>query len=101
MDPERARQLLQQERERIEALLADLSPQSEGEDDPGDEGSETLYQEEFDATRAEDLKDQLAAVERAEARLAEGSYGRSIVTGDPIPDERLELVPTAERNIGE
>ena len=56
MDPERARQLLQQERERIEALLADLSPQSEGEDDPGDEGSETLYQEEFDATRAEDLR---------------------------------------------
>jgi DnaK suppressor protein len=88
MDPERARQLLQQERERIEALLADLSPQSEGEDEPGDEGSETLYQEEFDATRAE-------------ARLAEGTYGRSIVTGDPIPDERLERVPTAERNIGE
>ena len=101
MDPDRARELLQQERERIEGLLAGLSPKFEGEDDPGDEGSETLYQEEFDATRAESLRDQLAAVERAEARFAEGTYGLSIVTGDPIPDERLERVPTAERNIGE
>jgi DnaK suppressor protein len=101
VDPDRARELLQQERGRIQALLGRLSPQSEGGDDPGDEGSETLYQEEFDATRAEDLRDQLDAVERAETRLAEGTYGLSIVTGEPIPDERLELVPTAERNIGE
>jgi DnaK suppressor protein len=101
MDPERARELLQQERERIEALLAGVSPKSEGEDEPGDEGSETLYQEEFDATRAERLRDQLADVERAETRLAEGTYGLSIVTGEPIPDERLERVPTAERNVGE
>ncbi len=101
MDPQRARQLLQQERERIEQLLADLSPQSSGADEPGDGGSETLYQEEFDATRAEVLREQLAAVERAEARLADGTYGLSIVTGEPIPDERLERVPTAERNVGE
>jgi DnaK suppressor protein len=101
MDPDRARQLLQQERERIEGLLANLSPQSAAEDEPGDGGSETLYQEEFDATRAEDLQDQLAAVERAETRLAEGTYGLSVESGEPIPDERLERVPTAERNVGE
>jgi len=99
MDPDHARRLLQQERERIEGLLAALSPQSE--DEPGDGGSETLYQEEFDATRAEDLQDQLAAVERAETRLADGTYGLSVESGEPIPDERLEHVPTAERNVGE
>ena len=67
--------------------------------EPGDFDSEGLYQDEFDAGRAEDLKGRLAAVERAEARLAEGNYGISIQSGDPIPDERLEAYPTAELTI--
>ncbi len=101
MDPDRARRLLEQERERIERLIAGLSPRADDQDEPGDGGSETLYQKEFDESRAEDLREQLAAVERAEARLAAGTYGRSVQTGEPIPDERLESVPTAERNVGE
>ena len=44
---------------------------------------------------------QLAAVERAEARLAAGTYGLSVESGDPIPDERLEVLPTAERTVDE
>jgi DnaK suppressor protein len=43
----------------------------------------------------------LAALERAEARLAAGTYGLSIESGEPIPDARLEALPAAERNIGE
>ena len=43
----------------------------------------------------------LAALERAEARLAAGTYGLSIESGEPIPDERLEIVPTAERTVAE
>ena len=39
---------------------------------------------------------QLAALERAEQRLAAGTYGLSIESGEPIPDERLEVLPTAE-----
>ena len=70
-------------------------------DEPGDGGSETLYQDEFDAGRAEDLQEQLAALERAEARLADGTYGRSVVSGDAIPDARLEALPTADRTIEE
>ena len=42
-----------------------------------------------------------AAVERAEARLAAGTYGLSIASGKPIPDERLEAIPTAERTADE
>ncbi len=55
-----------------------------------------LYQDELDEGLADDLRQQLAAVERAEARLADGTYGLSIESGEPIPDERLEIVPTAE-----
>jgi DnaK suppressor protein len=43
----------------------------------------------------------LIALERAEARLAAGTYGLSIESGDPIPDGRLEAVPLAERTVEE
>jgi DnaK suppressor protein len=102
MDPARARELLARERERIETAIAELSRErTEDDAEPGDRDSEDLYQQEFDASREADLNDQLAAVERAEARLANGTYGISVESGEPIPDERLEAVPTAERNVGE
>ncbi len=103
MDTERARQLLQTERDRIERALAEVGAETPDRvaDEPGDGGSETLYQDEFDAGRSEDLQEQLAALERAEARLADGTYGRSVVSGDAIPDARLEALPTAERTIEE
>ncbi len=51
--------------------------------------------------RAQNLKDRLAALERAEARLAEGTYGLSVRSGEPIPDGRLEVNPTAELTVAE
>lgn len=102
MDPERARELLAAERERIETALAELGQEEAADSaEPGDRDSEDLYQQEFDAGRAQDLQEQLAAVERAEARLAEGTYGLSVESGEPIPDGRLEAVPTAERTVAE
>jgi DnaK suppressor protein len=105
MNDERARELLAQERERIEQALANLgldNPSGEpAQDESEDDGSEDLYQAEFDAGLAQDLADQLAALERAEARLAAGTYGLSVESGEPIPDDRLEAVPTAERTLDE
>jgi DnaK suppressor protein len=104
MDPERARKLLADERARIERALARLGRQDTGEPadevDPANLASE-LYQDEFDEGLADDLRNELAAVERAEARLADGTYGLSIESGKPIPDERLEAIPTAERTVEE
>jgi RNA polymerase-binding transcription factor len=102
MDSDRAHQLLAAERERIEREIAELGSEAAGDaDEVEDRGSEDLYQQEFDAGRAADLQDQLAAVERAEARLADGKYGLSVESGDPIPDARLEALPTAERTVAE
>jgi DnaK suppressor protein len=105
MDPGRARELLGRERERIEQAIASLGKQDREaaaeQGEPGDLGSENLYQSEFDASLAEDLAGQFAALERAEARLAAGTYGRSVESGEPIPDDRLEALPTAERTIDE
>ena len=104
MDPDRARELLSRERARIERALARLRHQDDGEPadeyDPANLASD-LYQDEFDEGRAQELREQLAAVERAEQRLAAGTYGVSVESGEPIPDERLEALPTAERTAAE
>jgi DnaK suppressor protein len=104
MDRDRASELLALERARIEqalGVLGDGPLESTDRVEPGDEDSEDLYQDEFDAGRAEDLRGQLAALERAEARLEEGTYGLSVESGQPIPDGRLEARPTAELTIEE
>ncbi len=105
MSPERARELLAAERERIQQALADLGePIGEDElttlDNPADQGSE-LYERELEEGLLEGLRRDLEALERAESRLAEGTYGLSVESGEPIPDERLEAFPLAERTVEE
>ncbi len=99
MNADRARELLAAERKRIERELAGAKHEDDSEPadefDPANLASD-LYQDEFDEGRVDDLREQLAALERAEARLAAGTYGLSVESGQPIPDERLEAVPTAE-----
>ena len=106
MDEARARELLAQHRDRIERTLADLE-RSDGGDElshldqhPGDVATE-LYDEELDEGMADQLREELAAVERAEQRLEEGTYGLSVESGEPIPDGRLEAIPWAERTAAE
>jgi DnaK suppressor protein len=103
--PERARELLAREREQIEQQIAAVERGGPEEGDariePGEKDSEGLYQDEFDAGRVQDLKRQLTAVDRAEVRLGAGTYGISVQSGKPIPDERLEAFPTAELTVEE
>jgi DnaK suppressor protein len=99
MDADQARELLAAERARIERALGRLKPEDDGEisddSDPANLATD-LYQDELDEGLADDLREQLAAVERAEQRLANGTYGYSTESGQPIPDERLEALPAAE-----
>jgi DnaK suppressor protein len=96
MDAEHASELLARERPRIERALADPAQRDSGEDrDPFEAGDTAgdLLDAELGEGLAERLRDELAAVERAERRLAEGAYGISIESGEPIPDARLEAIP--------
>src|SRR2546423_2174538 len=105
MDEERARELLEAERARIERRLRQLEPGPDDELAHADqhlaEEATELYEDEYEAGLAERLRAELEAVQRAEARLAQATYRRSIESGEPIPDERLELVPVAERTAEE
>jgi DnaK suppressor protein len=105
MDPDHARELLARERARIEKALQGLERDGflEASDrrEPGDEDSEDLYEDELTAGRREELRAELASLERAEARLQDGTYGLSVESGEPIADERLEARPLAERTVEE
>jgi DnaK suppressor protein len=103
MDSQTARELLSRERSRVEQALKALGEPLEGSDrlEPGDRDSEDLYQDEYNEGRRDELRDELDAIERAEARLEAGTYGLSIESGEPIPDGRLEALPTAERTVEE
>jgi DnaK suppressor protein len=107
MNEERARSLLGAERKRVTELLNDTA--SAGQDDrsaanePGDlaDPAERLTAEQTDDAVAAGLRERLAALERAERRIEEGTFGYSIRSGLPIPDARLEADPAAELTVEE
>jgi DnaK suppressor protein len=104
MDAGHASELLARERARIERALADLR-RRDNEGDPdrvetADAGAE-LLDAELGEGLADQLREELRALERAERRLAEGTYGLSVESGKPIPDARLEAIPWAERTAEE
>jgi DnaK suppressor protein len=105
MEEKRAKELLAAERKQVEDELAASRREGRAESDEdnpsGDFNNEGLYEDEFAAGREQDLQRRLEAVERAEERLAAGTYGLSVRSGDPIPDGRLEVHPTAELTVEE
>jgi DnaK suppressor protein len=112
MDEARARELLAAAREQTERQIATLTQDFEADSDPDQTGDPTLEQhiadfgselfdKELEEGHLEDLRERLAAIERAEKRLEEGTYGRSVDSGTPIPDARLEALPWAERTVQE
>ena len=103
MDESRARALLRAERAEVATLLR----QTEEAESAGRAGARTaprtsgtqglaLTEEEDDGDVADQLRERLAAIDRALARIEAGNYGLSVLSGKPIPAERLEADPAAE-----
>jgi DnaK suppressor protein len=107
IDDAHARELLQRERERIEAQLAEVGRLRRSElgeinsaTDPTDD-AELIDERGEDAALAERLRAQLEAIGGAEKRLEDGTYGLSVESGEPIPAARLEAIPWADRTTEE
>ncbi len=107
IDDEKARELLTRERNRIESALADIErvrqsgisevdTATAAEDD-----AEVIEEETVDRALEAQLRGELEAIERAEQRIEDGTYGLSVESGEPIPAGRLEAVPWAERTADE
>ena len=105
MDADHAAQLLAAERDRIEQHLQRLRGEMPADSiiDDTDQGdlAYDMNERERDASRITELEEELRGIERAEARLAAGTYGMSIESGEPISEARLERLPAAERTADE
>ncbi len=109
MDQDRARSLLIAERDEVRRLLkdsqaagqADRVAEVESEAEDQEDAALALTEEGEDDAIAESMQDRLDAIDRALHRLDDGTYGRSIRSGEPIPDERLEADPAAELTVDE
>lgn len=97
---------LEEERERLtdeiaeyeragQETLSDVSGENNYRDHMADQGSATFARE-LDATLEGRARESLAQVERALARIEDGTYGICARCGAQIAEARLEAVPSAE-----
>jgi DnaK suppressor protein len=110
MDEAQARARLEAERAEVLSLLGDTESAKEQDRADEDEEAETgdsadsavyLTAEGMDDSTADTLRDRLDAIDRALKRLDDGTYGRSVRSGVPIPGERLDADPAAELTVEE
>jgi DnaK suppressor protein len=87
--------------ERLAALTGDYagiveaSKDSNADDEHDPEGSTIAFERSQVGTLVEEARHQLAEVDAARARLADGTYGTCEGCGGPIGEGRLEARPTA------
>ena len=62
-------------------------------DDEGGEGDTMVVERERDLALSAQARDAVAEIDAALARIKEGTYGYSVMSGRPIPKERLEAIP--------
>jgi RNA polymerase-binding transcription factor DksA len=104
---DRFRQRLEQERadlqQQIAGLRAEFGAVAADTDEPADEGdsAQELISMQENQTQIEVLRTTLAQIDKALARIADGTYGLSEVSGKPIPIERLEALPYATTLVDE
>jgi RNA polymerase-binding transcription factor DksA len=108
MDADEARELLQSERARLEALREGFESEHLHDESEGDSTSELshlaqhsadvateTFEREKDFSILEQVEAELADVERALRRLDADSYGTCEACGEAISEERLEAMPAA------
>ena len=66
-----------------------------------EDDAQDMAQSEVDETIDAVEEQRLRAIERALAKIDEGTYGLSDLSGDPIPKTRLEAMPEAVLTIQE
>jgi RNA polymerase-binding protein DksA len=106
-DTSRFRDLLLRERSRVEAAIENLQRENPGslEEETGEEtmfdnhlgdAATATYDRELDYSLEDGEARVLRSIDRALARIDEGTYGTCARCGKPIPEERLEARPWAE-----
>jgi DnaK suppressor protein len=84
-----------------EAEETGLHPESIGEAQEAEEDAQRLALLEIDGLAAARNTLRLAQIERALQKIEDGTYGLSDASGEPIPRERLEVMPEAIYTLSE
>ena len=98
---------LESERDAIRARMAlrrhDSRETVREESGVGDSGDQSTRLNDLEVEADEDAVERitLAQIERALGRIQDGTYGVSVVSGRPIPKNRLEAVPYATTLVDE
>ena len=104
MDADTARERLLSLRAQLQDDIEGIESRREGgvnaDDGPeggGDRGDAAAHEQIAEETAAlvQGARRRLEDVEEALRRVEEGTYGLSVVSGEPIPEERLEAKPDA------
>ena len=100
---ERANLLGQAERLEDEAaeLMEDLDPGDVQFDDESGEGDTLVVERERDLALSAQARQTVSEIDAALARIKDGTYGLSVVSGRPIPKERLQAIPWATELVEE
>lgn len=105
LDLARVRRALEEERRRLSAALATVNHDGSISEETGDlatgpgdglaDHATDTFMRELDGGLEENAEHLLAEIEAALARIEDGTYGKCVVCGRPIPEERLAAVPYA------
>jgi RNA polymerase-binding transcription factor DksA len=100
---ERARYTRQADRLASEAaaLVEDLEPGDVQFDEESGEGDTIVVERERDLAMSAQAMAAVNDIDLALARIEGGTYGLSIVSGQPIPKERLRAIPWAAERVEE
>jgi DnaK suppressor protein len=105
IDAQKVRTRLEAKRTELQYEIAELTfeeassgKQGQGVEDTG-ETAQTFQEVQLDESILQNERHLLADVEEALRRLQDGTYGRCLTCGQPIPDRRLEAIPWAVRDV--
>jgi RNA polymerase-binding transcription factor DksA len=86
--------------ERDFAGIVESSVAANADDEHDPEGATIAFERQHLVALIEQARDHLAGIDAALRRVADGTYGRCAICGQPIAPERLAARPTATRCVG-
>lgn len=103
LEEERAKFLRQAIDKQMEAdqLVADRDPGDVQFDEESGEGDSIAVERSLDLALSAQARDAVQQIDDALARIEAGTYGISIISGEPIPKPRLEFIPWAAERVEE
>jgi RNA polymerase-binding transcription factor DksA len=83
------------------ALMENLDPGDVQFDDESGEGDSLVVERERDLALSAQARQMIADIDAALQRISDGSYGFSVISGRPIPKDRLRAIPWARELVEE